>query len=203
MKNHYLEKVQEFHTQFNVFRHKFVEDVQNSTALNRAAFISEEFREYHNAPDNTERLDALCDLMYVVVGTMDVLHLFPTPVHPVPTMESAIGNLLIELNKSTLCRNGLNRTLAESQTTIETRGNILGAFTKAFDEVHRTNMAKAWTGEQVAANIEPIYMFNGVEVNIDVCDLKCIVTRRDNNKIIKPPGWAKPNLSQFLNAVHK
>lgn len=191
--NHYLPKVREFHQRFFVVRSGGFHMATPQMAQLRHALIQEEFSEYLNATSPIDRLDALCDLMYVVAGTADVLSLQAGVIANIP-LANAIGDLTSELLKHPLCQQGLTRGLSKSYPAIELLGQQCSNFFAAFDEVHRSNMSKLWTTEQ----IQPLVRDADKDFFL-VDSLKQLwVCRNKAGKVIKPPTYSPAQLEQYL-----
>lgn len=64
-----------------------------------------------------------------------------------------------------------------------------------FAEVHRSNMSKLWTAEEVST----IAQRDGIEYVIQEVTLgKFLVKRRSDGKLIKPKSYSPPNLHRIL-----
>lgn len=61
--------------------------------------------------------------------------------------------------------------------------------TQCFNEVHRANMSKFWTAEQVAEH-------EGGSLKFEYCTSGYIAKR--DGKVVKPPTFTPPNLSAIL-----
>jgi predicted HAD superfamily Cof-like phosphohydrolase len=176
-------------------------NAQNSVALLRAELIREEFKEYNAAgADRVQRIDALGDLSYVVVGACLSLgisvHPYSTQL-PLPSSSNVwlglageVARVLIELNKSTLCHTGLTRDLNNLLQHIDDAARIQGfELLEAVKIIHRSNMTKHWTAAQIdsipAGHTAKIYKDNKY------------VVRREDGKVIKPKTFKAPDLSQL------
>jgi hypothetical protein len=174
-------------------------NAQNSVALLRAELIREEFKEYCDAGvDRTARIDALGDLAYVTVGACLSLGI---EVHPYSTqlpeprtsnvwlgLAGEVSRVLIELNKSALCRTGLTRDLNNLLQHIDDAARIQSfELLEAVRIIHRSNMTKHWTAAQIdsipAGHTAKIYQDNKY------------VVRREDGKVIKPKTFKAPDLT--------
>lgn len=110
----------------------------------------EELREAFNKKDKVEVLDALCDLMYVVEGTV---------------LEFGMQNI----------------------------------FSKAFNEVHDSNMSKECKSHEVAVKTSEYYeKVRGVLTKIEESPNGFKVINLLNEKTLKSINYKEANLKQFL-----
>lgn len=69
----------------------------------------------------------------------------------------------------------------------------------AFAEVHRSNMAKLWTAEEVDKEVKMRgEYYNGWTFSVNPNIQPKVIAYRTDGKIMKPPSWETPNLKQFL-----
>jgi predicted HAD superfamily Cof-like phosphohydrolase len=68
--NTILEKVTKFHDKYQLLYEGQARDLPKDMLDFRAKFMAEELEEYYSAETLTDRLDALCDLAYVLFGTV-------------------------------------------------------------------------------------------------------------------------------------
>lgn len=198
----YCRMVQEFNVTYDIVSYRFFSNVAGNTLKLRATLIDEEHKEYIKAiEDNNklEMLDGLCDLAYVIAGTMMIFGMWPTPYtssgkeHPIVSLEPDISFLIDELNKDVPCNKityaELNRLLIKVDNIGCGNFNMLEAFTA----VHQNNMNKVWTLDEIEALSQDRNHYSIKHIKD-----KFIVKRADG-KILKPPGHVKPNLSSFLH----
>lgn len=161
--------------------------------------IKEELTEYINARSAKEKLDGLVDLLYVANGAMlacglavnyigladpklvgrGITHLGP----------SAVGELL----KDAPCWTRLSKNIpALCYATVIMGTRDFPKFGKAFDRVHAANMSKLWMTAPTdkALKAEPA---GGESSHL------FIVRRKSDGKIMKPPGFEHPDLSDLIN----
>lgn len=175
--NKQLEMVQEFHKTFNYARQ--LEKLEPTQVAARMSFIMEEFSEMLSAvakEDSTGILDALIDMDYFALGTLDMMG---SEVVDIPTAEGKVHFLpgaLIALQSYVFLQEGPDFHVALSSlhwACVQECKNIGADYEKAFAEVQRSNMSK------LDADGNPVY--------------------RDDGKIIKDfPGstYSEPDLSQ-------
>jgi predicted HAD superfamily Cof-like phosphohydrolase len=147
-----IEQVKEFHEVFNHAVSPMPVLLTSKDIKTRLNLIKEEVQELEDALndlDIVEVLDALCDINYVVNGTI-----------------LACG--------------------------------LQDVFTKAFDEVHRSNMSKAHDTYEEAHITMSYYRSKGVECNEKLIQNKWIVYRTEDNKILKNINYSLANLRQFI-----
>lgn len=159
----------------------------------RAALIEEEWKELAKAKTRIDYLDALCDLLYVVVGSQ-VTYGIP-PLHAWQRYPSAPTEI------HQLCRTYLNNihSLFPCAKRLKYEGdNLISAihinglnnaadFVGAFLAVHDNNMKKLW-------DTPP----NSEEYIVIPKRGKYLVRRRSDGKTLKPPGYMPPILEPYL-----
>lgn len=193
--NHYIQKVKKFHDAFDFTRPNCFMNAEKRIAQLRYNLIREEFGELSEAQSRLATLDALCDLQYVTAGTFDQLAVsqdFPkTPRLNLPT---AVGRAIYELNKSSLCQEGLQNSLGDILMNVElVARTVTGNFFAAFNCVHNSNMAKLWAPDEVAAITDKTFKVTPCPTMGNFWYVK-----RQDGKLIKPPSWKPPYLEQFL-----
>lgn len=182
--------VAEFHDTFQIqrFADPFAADLD--TRQLRARLHAEEFAEWVAAGSPIDTLDAICDLAYVHAGTLDQLNI-PADFMLVYSMQHSVPRGVAMLRRQSFCAHSGARTLAEAAGAVVNYGlSVLrpGLFEKAFAEVHRSNMAKLWTQEEIK-DLKNEILERVVSGRV-VKDL--------GGKILKPPSWTPPNLAQFI-----
>jgi predicted HAD superfamily Cof-like phosphohydrolase len=199
--------VGEFHNAFAITRFATPFDADIDTRRLRADLHAEEFAEWIAAGSPLETLDALCDIVYVHAGTLDQLSIETPAILPtIHTMQHIIPRGVAMLRRQTLCEHTGPRTLYEAAlSAVKYSKSVLrpGLFEKAFAEVHRSNMAKLWTKEEVEVlkaemDRRETFRFNndGVQI-LERVAIGCVV-KDLGGKIMKPPSWTPPNLAQFI-----
>jgi len=148
----------------------------------RSALIKEEYDEYTNsAPHSIDELDAICDLLYVVIGTNLALATptfdyrsgqFPLKGRPI---KHNIFEWIIPMRQDLDCKFPCAKIQTKTSNALISRLIDIGIFQNyrleaAFNEVHRSNMAK----------------LGG--------------SKRTDGKILKPPTWTPPNLAPYVNS---
>lgn len=142
----YFELVDKFNS---MFQDKPGQVTIDKEAINlRIRLLKEEISELKEAAllnDKIEVLDALCDILYIFAGTVNVI------------------------------------------------GFTQDEFNTAFEEVHKTNMAKFLTTKEAAEQTVKAYVDSGTECHyIEKNGLFAVI--RHDGKLIKPIGWQKPML---------
>lgn len=168
--DHGLGLVREFHDAFKVER---VPLTQEGLDL-RISFILSEFSEYYLAlseKNKVEQLDALVDIAYFALGTIDIYELQ----RPKSVVVRGHDNLTYALfpvltHRTQYAECTLYTALFYLVRTAHTLAKSLGDFKGALDEVHRSNMTKLEDGK-------PLIMAG---------------------KIKKGKNYSAPQLSQFL-----
>lgn len=156
----------------------------------RSSLILEEFAELCVATTKTEKLDALADLRYVILGTFAAYGF--GFVDELPPLRRTIN--LPDLNRLLLACSPPPRPafmlLASMMEWLNFEGFRYG-FTDyqidaAFDEVHRSNMTKFWSGEELYA----------AKAELDFYPVGDGKWRAVNElgKVIKSPSYSPANL---------
>lgn len=192
----FYDKVAEFSKTFDVRQYEMLSFVPSEVLRFRVKLIEEEEREYLAAKSSLERLDALCDLLYVSLGAAYVTK---TPIKDYKALgmlsldfTDEVSDVIDELLAAIPCQkrlpmffDNLNKKLlraaAIQQFLIE----------PAFNEVHRSNMAKRWTQAEALARPTGWIMEK-------VPNSLLYVVKDETGKIRKPPSWTPPNLEEYL-----
>lgn len=165
--------------------------------------INEEWRELMAAREPVDILDALCDLEYVLLG-LDVATRKKPNFEKTPRFASAMpfpSSLAGEIDKI------MNPAQVDPQTAYYhnrvTAAVVLCAGAigdlgiqplPPFMEVHRSNMTKIWSAdeiENVDKNEYNVFPIRGMF-------MKYVVKRKTDGKIIKPASYSPANLKQFF-----
>lgn len=192
----YANAVKEFMASFDQPCYGHVDEAPIELHQLRANLISEELKEYYSAYERgTEELDALCDLHYVVVGTLLAYSMAVKPYKSgqlvLPTWAKRTINarpVLNDLGSCFPCQNLLaaegNLLIARIEDVAYMAGyDILGAF-KA---VHANNMAKLWPTVPDDPTLTATKKPSGWLV------------KRADGKVVKPPGHTKVDLTPFVS----
>jgi len=195
---HSYKEVKKFNEAMKV---RIAEIPQESVAYTRILYgnlIREELAEYINATNAKEKLDGLVDLLYVANGAMLACGLAvnyiglanPTLINRGLTHlgPAAVG----ELCKDSPCWERLSKNVPALCYSVVVKGTKdFKNFEKAFDRVHAANMSKLW-------RIAPTDRELRVEKAGGESSHLFIVRRRSDGKIMKPPGFVHPDLSDLV-----
>lgn len=184
-----IKKVSEFHDAFNVKR-------GNVDVELRYKLFKEEFDEYKDAKDLVERTDAICDMLYIACGTIDVheldLNLFK---RLFPIAVDTESEIIFDIEKGLTAYLNFNKTetndkdkllvsilrgLIGSVIDLACHNNILDILPELFNEVHASNMSK------LDENGKPI-------INDGILD-----PNKPVNKILKSDLFFEPKLKEIL-----
>ncbi|MBI1362535.1 MAG: hypothetical protein GC134_00955 [Proteobacteria bacterium] len=157
----------------------------------RYALLEEEFNEWLEATrnaDRVEQLDALVDVQYIALGTLvecggmpDMARYAANPIgqESLPAMvEATRVEQLHALDMQTF-----SAQLMHLIDRVEFIGrNLLFDMEAAFNEVHRSNMAK------LGPDGKPL--LNGINCPLD--------SSKPEGKVLKPAGWTPPVLHPFV-----
>ncbi len=190
---YYFIAVKQFMTTFDQRMYRFTSDVPETVLDLRASLIEEELLEYEEAlriNNRLELLDGLCDLVYVVAGTIAACGLTVVPFTNTKdnkeySVEPYVSNVVEECQKPVPCHKRMYRVANECLGRLETIGTKM-RLAEAFNEVHRNNMEKLWKEKPSDANLIAIAKGNKWYV------------RNKQGKIVKPVNHPRPNLAKFL-----
>lgn len=157
-----------------------------------ANLMEEELNETLNATTPEAQLDGLCDLLYVTVGAMHAVG-FPAYYLMITTKQNFTGPLAESIKylraEEILCRRAHDSIPLACAGLVEAAAGKFPKFPQAFKAVHAANMSKLWDAPDPAredATFEP------------TVDGKFIGRRKLDGKVIKPPTFKHPDLTQFL-----
>ena len=185
-----VDKVREFHIYYNV-PIRFYHDIEVSNMLFRRDLHREEFREWFIAENPVDELDALCDMAYIAAGSMLELGIKCLKRNP-DSLVNAQAHVETELSNSEPCEKGIRGSLNVLLVSILVEAEKQHfEFMDAFAEVHRTNMAKGWSDNDLLS-ISPTEKF------LYFKRPPVVIVKRQDGKILKPPSWKKPNLVPFI-----
>lgn len=194
--NTYERAVLEFHKAFACFTAKIFHEVPTEVAKLRARLIDEEEDEYQRADSRVGRLDALCDLMYVLCGaglTCNVPCGEPIRfensdwrMEEKPSL-TEVWKVSHELTLPIPCIKRFRPVLQLAVSEVESAALFSGFnFLAAFKAVHENNMAKLWTARPSDQSL--------------VCAPvggKWLVKRKDG-KVMKPLNHTRVNLDRYV-----
>lgn len=204
----YLSQVAEFHLAFKVSQPEpIIPTFDHATNVLRVELIREELRELANAIIDNDRiqiLDALCDIQYVLSGSVlawGLRSLFEnikiaTEARPIPDMERhlvTIFGLLPQLEVAADMKFG-GQVLTHLQFLQGRLSRLVfhfgfENFSEAFAEVHRSNMSKLWD--------KPDYQAKGV-YQMDATEGGKWIAKRGDGKILKSPTYSPADLRRYV-----
>jgi len=162
----------------------------------RLDLIHEEICEYENAKkkgDRLEMLDALCDIMYVVLGS----HItFGIPLK-MSNKETELCDFTDELTHGDKAATALYLTSISSNVLY--KSVLLNVeFKKAFTEVHRSNMSKSCGSiDEVYATMAQ-HKYKDIDYNYVTKEGRWFIHRKDNGKLIKSIAYSKAELAKYI-----
>jgi predicted HAD superfamily Cof-like phosphohydrolase len=164
----------------------------------RSGLIKEEAHEYDTAEDLIEELDALCDLLYVVIGTNVALSIpvarytsgqLKMNMSTRPAIQDLVQDVTQELDCMFPCPRRLPAGLDKlSQRLVDIAAQRGYDLFNAFTAVHLNNMGKLWTQPAIDPNL----------VSKLVGRNQFLVKRRVDGKVIKPANHKKVDLRKFI-----
>lgn len=172
----YFEAVKEF----MIACDQTVDRYNEEQSLLYLKLCEEEWQEYIDAETDVDRLDACCDLLWVAIGGMYSSNANVAWMNTEPLLESICKEEFIPtVDKIKITEKmfddpfNVSRYYKMILSSLTTAHKYGWDFDGAFNEVARTNMLKVdpETGK---------------------------VRKREDGKVLKPEGWAPPDLSSFV-----
>lgn len=190
----YYAMVAQFMATFDQPRYRATSKVPDKVRRFRGDLIDEEYKEYRQGcvhSNKLEMLDGLCDLAYVVAGTIVTCGLSVTAYTSKQGisdwhMEKEVMNAVDECDQPIPCHARMYAALNGLLMRIDQIGVKLNMF-EAFKEVHKNNMDKLWKEKPAATSNLIALPRNGKWLVKDL-----------NGKVIKPINHPKPDISKFL-----
>jgi hypothetical protein len=175
----------------------------------QSTLVTEEFAEFTQSRQRVDKLDALCDLAYVIAGGFIACGYRGRElencenIHDRPFI-AVIPDAAKRLRDAS-CEGGCLRDVGSALFVVCRTGRRLfgaGTFLNAFLAVHDNNMAKLWTAEQYDREFNAAEM-TAVKVSISQGSLpdRWLVKRKSDGKVIKPSDFVKVDLTAFANEV--
>ena len=204
----YLKDLTEFHETFGHPVVRSFADCSFDKLPLRKTLIAEECAEYTNAKTRVEIIDALGDLLYVVVGTILTTGVLPHEYQERATvictktklpLISPVNELLKVLGKLQPCYKGLWETTTVLYWKIHDAAIVYGVdLYNAFKLIHKSNMTKIW----------PMHLvMDSPEFNPDLMEASfvaseripagCVVTRKSDGKVLKPSTYQPVDLTKL------
>lgn len=215
-----IEMVKEFH---ETFGHSVGAEMPTQLRqYERIGYVSEELNELLLAivsSNNVGILDALGDIMYFVNGTFVEFGLSVSPVMDFKQIDEILPGedlgtdlMLAYMNLHAMTGQVIASTIADADKKTLAHLAVMHNFIirvfrrlgvkyyPVLAEIHRSNMSKLWPSH--VSLHEDLLKRSGLtkeEVNFSKHENgDWIVTRLDNNKVVKNPDMSQPELEQFL-----
>jgi predicted HAD superfamily Cof-like phosphohydrolase len=186
--------VETFHRAFELpIRRSWADSTKAGREL-RANLIEEEFTELINSIDPVLRLDAYCDLLYVLLGTFLELgygqhKLTDTDYHRLPPFTGQIPSIITQLRAKSPCFRRLGWGVPDATADVAKEGwKTFPHFPEAFMEVHRNNMTKLWVNRPADPDV----------IVKEVYQAKYLVKRKSDGKVLKPADFKPVDLTPFV-----
>lgn len=208
---HLYEKVVQFHRAFNLpVREKMSEHtVPLDDLVLRRLLLLEEAEEWKAARTHVDALDALCDIVYIALGSVAQLGLATEVIyHPrrLRPAEILLGvyntalNTCYQLSRRPPCVAGCAQGLFNVLVVCEKSAAGTGYdLDDAFSAVHEANMAKLWTPAETK-QVPPGWTRTLAGSPLPTTD-KLWIIKDETGKVRKPPSWVAPNLRPFVPAA--
>lgn len=181
MINKFIKQVSEFHKAFGI------EKGNVNTQLRYDLFL-EEFNEYKDAKDLVEKTDAICDMMYIACGTLDVHGInkfrFEHSLNKINNEFECLMNIGILLDEYldesdvSMIENAILYIL-----DLAYHNNILDILPELFTAVQESNLSK------LDDNGKPI---------INELDSEYYDSRKPLGKVLKSKNFFEPKLKEIL-----
>lgn len=214
----YLSQVAEWNRAFKYRQPEPITPELCDVATNalRSRLIAEELHELRaaiEANDRLETLDALADIQYVLSGAVLAWGLRKAFDHATITLRlqmiasidehlaqmfglNAMMEIIVESRNATMVAMYL-RDLQSHLSQMVYHFGFAPVFSEAFAEVHRSNLSKLWTREEM----ESAFQSNptvGLDVHLFDISGDEFIARRKDGKIVKSPGYSPANLAPFI-----
>lgn len=196
-----LSLVGDFCSKFDVYVPMTWDDSRDDSRALWANLISEEFIELTEATTRIDRLDAMCDLLYVAQGAVlsvglrgDAYKTFGIN----KPLTKAVTDAVFQLRKTSPCQAGCRNDTTSLAVTMLRAGNAMFTpekFIGAFTAVHENNMAKLWTEDDLKHL--PADCTQKPKV-LGLNNVRFLVRRKEDGKIMKPPQHKKVDLTPYV-----
>lgn len=164
----------------------------------RIRLLLEELNEYSDATSRVDKLDALCDIAYVLYGAIVAYGLYKdyeAMDAPVIQDDRLVSSMIFASNSLMYLNN-----IQSSRVIFQIIGGMLvnliklddfyHVFDSAFSEVQRSNMSKLWSSHDLNDNLDK--RAETIRVDNDMYIVKL------DGKVIKSPTYSQPNLEQYI-----
>ncbi len=199
----YKQMLIEFHTAFKLPIARSFAEADTKNCPLRINLIAEEFQEYRAAGKREEIIDALGDLLYVVIGAAITVGVSPIDLpkkleiipnkgdKPKLDITMSVVALIRKLEEKVLCYRGLLDTLTKLYFNLEQAAWALGFdLLTAVRLIHASNMSKLWTEEEIRSIKDTPNLFSITSSPGG----KYIVKRLSDGKVVKSPGYSPVKL---------
>jgi len=185
----YEPKVKEFMLAFDQRCYPNLHSVPDKVLKFRASLVEEESKEYLSAKTDIDRLDALCDIVYVVAGSACVMaaNLIRLPPESTRRTLTVHATVINNLREHLPCIRRLTSSMSECIRDCQSLALLItDNFDAAFDCVHDNNMAKLWKTRPTDSSL------------IVIPKKDRFLVKNKEGKVIKPMGFKPPDLGRFL-----
>jgi len=192
MINNFIKQVSEFHKAFGI------EKGNVNTQLRYDLFL-EEFNEYKDAKDLVEKTDAICDMMYIACGTIDVHELDLNWFKRLePIAVDTESEIIFDIEKGLTAYLNFNKTESNDKNKLlvsilrgligaiidlSVLNNVYDILPELFTAVQESNLSK------LDDNGKPIIN----ELNSEYYD-----SRKPLGKVLKSKNFFEPKLKEIL-----
>lgn len=194
------QNVKDFWVQYEMPWKRCIDDLDLKGCELSSKLIREEFDEYVSSVTNEDALDAIVDLLYVSLGAMMAAGLGADEFDKLDLIKrKEFATLAAKVNNA-FDKRPLPCTASIKMFTPELVASVAAfgfdnwpLFKEAWYTVHKANMSKYWTKEQLNKH-ESEFPLRTKPIGLDLV----IVWRKSDGKLIKPPDFRPPNLTPFI-----
>jgi len=170
--------------------------ISDNLRKQRFDLIHEEICEYVVAKkegNRIEMLDALCDIMYVTLGSFITFG--------IPIKNSNVGMQLCDFTDDLthgdkICMRLYLESIVANVLTKAFNSHF--DFMNAFAEVHRSNMSKSCGSiDEVYATMAQ-HKYKDIDYNYVIKEGRWFIHRKDNGKLIKSIAYSKAELAKYI-----
>lgn len=168
----------------------------------RFRLIDEEREEWDTAKTEVDKLDAVLDLSYVILGAAIDIGIPEDQLEPRSRpSDYGLADINFDLRHATVipfARSLINMMLKWVEEEAEYQGWSQWTMEAGFNEVHRSNMSKMWTKSQALTRL---HLDGDIFIKPGYGQEGMVVVVNASGKIIKPPSYSKANLGPILEGA--
>ena len=202
----YKQMLVEFHTAYKLPIARSFAEANHKDCPLRVNLIAEEYKEYEAAKERVDLIDALGDLLYVLIGTNITIGITPidyqggvlikgTGAAPKLLFPDAVVAVIRALEDNQLCYRKLFQSTTSLYWKVESAAAGLGFdLMEAVARIHSSNMTKLWKEEEVRSISDTPDLFT---VTPSGNEKLWIVKRKSDGKVVKSPSYTPVDLTDL------